>query len=95
MIESGAQTSQFFNREARRTGCKMGRSTYIFWNDTMCVPLKPVKTQTKAINAMRIEFRRANRVLALATDLMSTQARPLRDAGEVREDVYAKISTSN
>lgn len=66
-----------------------------FWIDTICVPLKPKTIKTKALGGMRICYGRANRVLVIDTDLMSTQLEPQLNASDRRDVMNVCILASN
>ena len=69
-----------------------------FWVDTICVPLEgvgPEGTQALAIEKMRSVYSRANRVLVLDADLVSTQVAPVTELGELRPDIHARMTGSN
>ena len=66
-----------------------------FWIDTICIPLKPDTIKMKAIEGMRKIYNRANRVLVIDADLMSTQLEPQLDASDRREIINARITASS
>lgn len=66
-----------------------------FWIDTICVSLKPKIIKTKALEGMRICYGRANRVLVIDTDLVSTQLEPELNASDRRDVMNASILASS
>ncbi|MCJ1343670.1 hypothetical protein MMC31_001866 [Peltigera leucophlebia] len=74
---------------------KLSSQPLYFWIDTICVPLKPDTIKTKAIEEMRKTYNKANRVLVIDADLMSTQLEPQLDVSDRREIVNARIMASD
>lgn len=66
-----------------------------FWIDTICVPVKPDTIRSKAIEEMRKIYNKANRVLVIDTDIMSTQLEPQLDISDRRDVMNAIITASN
>ena len=66
-----------------------------FWIDPLCVPLEPESTQKTAIASMRKVYNRANRVLVLDSDLMSTEIPQLSQSAMVCEEPVTRITMSN
>lgn len=74
---------------------KLSSQPLYFWIDTICVPLKPETIKIKAIEEMRKAYNRANRVLVIDADLISTQLEPQLDASDRREIMNARIAASS
>lgn len=74
---------------------KLSSQPLYFWIDTICIPLKPDIIKMKAIEEMRKIYNRANRILVIDADLMSTQLEPQLDVSDRRDVMNASIMASS
>lgn len=74
---------------------ELSSQSLYFWIDTICVPLQPETINTKALEGMRKCYSRANRVLVIDADLMSTQLEPQLNASDRRDVMNASILASD
>lgn len=73
---------------------KLSSQPLYFWIDTICIPLIPDTIKMKALEEMRKIYNRANRVLVIDADLMSTQLEPQPDVSDRRDVMNASITAS-